>query len=125
MHAETSCGRCCWAFPSSNRSPRTEAGPPRAQGEQERIRKANDAEEQRIAKRTAEIEKEKQDAFELELFRKERDAADIENASLKAQALIEIERLKLEQELLNKELSDEQIVLLREKFSYTTVGTLK
>ena len=59
--------------------------------------------------------------FELELFRKERDAQQIEDAQLKAEALIEIERFKLERDLENEALSLEQRTLLNEQYAQREV----
>ena len=57
--------------------------------------------------------KEEQAIFDLLIARKEADAKDIEDARQKAEALINIENLKLQKELENKELSDAEKELLQ------------
>jgi hypothetical protein len=57
--------------------------------------------------------KEEQALFDLQIARKEADAKDIEDARQKAEALINIENLKLQKELENKELSDAEKELLQ------------
>lgn len=58
-------------------------------------------------------EKEEKARFDLLIARKEADAKDIEDARKKAEALINIENLKLQKELENKELSDAEKELLQ------------
>ena len=58
------------------------------------------------------IEKEEKARFDLLIARKEADAEDIQDEREKAEALINIERLKQERLLENKELSDAEIELL-------------
>jgi hypothetical protein len=62
--------------------------------------------------RKKEIEKEEQARFDLLIAQKEADAEEIQNEREKAEALINIERLKQERLLENKELSDAEIELL-------------
>lgn len=89
---------------------RAEAAALKKEQEEEEAEIERIAEEERVAR-------EKQAALDLELFRKERDALEIEDELLKADALIEIERFKLEQLLLNKELNDDERLLLAERTS--------
>lgn len=84
----------------------------RLEGIRNEKRRQDEADE---AAEKARIQAEKDAAFELELFRQERDAQEIEDARLKAEALIEIERFKLEKELENKALLDEERILLEEE----------